>query len=538
MDRAAKRRQQKLAKKAAAKAKRAGSASLSPVQPTPAIQESLNLAVQHHTQGRLPEAESLYQEILRIDANQPVALHLLGVLAHQVGNNEIAVDLIGKALAVSPDFAEAHSSLGNAFLALGRPDEAVASYLSALKTNPNYAEAHTNLGLALMDLGKREEAEASYLKALAIKPEFAQAHFNLGNVLLDLGRTDEAVASYQKALAIKPDYAETHSNLGAAFKELGMMDNARASYQDALTIKPDFAEAENNLGGAFHDMGKLEDAETCYRGALDKKPEYAEAHYNLHALVLDPDDMMPSIQCMKKAIEYNPDNRDYRFILGLLLDYSGDPQAAAEHFDQVEKGGNSDRAKLDAWRYIQSADNKLPVLTGSNIQAFKLALDGAAKDGLVMEFGVRFGTSIRQIACLVDQDVHGFDSFEGLPEAWHHEPKGTYSTKGVLPSVQENVFLYSGWFEETLPDFIDKHQDPVRFINIDCDIYSSTKTVLDLLSGQFGQGTVIVFDEFIGNENWREDEFKAFQEAVQTYGWAYEYLGFSFMTKQVVVRIN
>ena len=504
MDRAAKRRQQKLAKKAAAKAKRAGSASLSPVQPTPAIQESLNLAVQHHTQGRLPEAESLYQEILRIDANQPVALHLLGVLAHQVGNNEIAVDLIGKALAVSPDFAEAHSSLGNAFLALGRPDEAVASYLSALKTNPNYAEAHTNLGLALMDLGKREEAEASYLKALAIKP----------------------------------DCAATHSNLGAAFKELGMMDNARASYQDALTIKPDFAEAENNLGGAFHDMGKLEDAETCYRGALDKKPEYAEAHYNLHALVLDPDDMMPSIQCMKKAIEYNPDNRDYRFILGLLLDYSGDPQAAAEHFDQVEKGGNSDRAKLDAWRYIQSADNKLPVLTGSNIQAFKLALDGAAKDGLVMEFGVRFGTSIRQIACLVDQDVHGFDSFEGLPEAWHHEPKGTYSTKGALPSVQENVFLYSGWFEETLPDFIDKHQDPVRFINIDCDIYSSTKTVLDLLSGQFGQGTVIVFDEFIGNENWREDEFKAFQEAVQTYGWAYEYLGFSFMTKQVVVRIN
>jgi hypothetical protein len=177
-------------------------------------------------------------------------------------------------------------------------------------------------------------------------------------------------------------------------------------------------------------------------------------------------------------------------------------------------------------------------MTGSNIQAFKLALDGAAKDGLVMEFGVRFGTSIRQIADLVDQDVHGFDSFEGLPEAWHHEPKGTYSTKGVLPSVQENVFLYSGWFEETLPDFIDKHQDPVRFINIDCDIYSSTKTVLDLLSGQIGQGTVIVFDEFIGNENWREDEFKAFQEAVQTYGWAYEYLGFSFMTKQVVVRIN
>ena len=55
---------------------------------------------------------------------------------------------------------------------------------------------------------------------------------------------------------------------------------------------------------------------------------------------------------------------------------------------------------------------------------------------------------------------------------------------------------------------------------------------------QFIPGTVIVFDEYIGNEHWREDEFKAFQEAVLEYGWKYEYLCFSFVTKQVVVRIH
>ncbi len=138
----------------------------------------------------------------------------------------------------------------------------------------------------------------------------------------------------------------------------------------------------------------------------------------------------------------------------------------------------------------------------------------------------------------MDQEVHGFDSFEGLPEAWHHMPKGLYSTKGVIPSVQENVILHIGLFEETLPGFVEKFQDPIRFINIDCDIFSSTKTVLDFLAGQITHGTVIVFDEYIGNENWREDEFKAFQEAVLRYDWEYEYLCFSFMTKQVVVRIN
>ena len=149
-----------------------------------------------------------------------------------------------------------------------------------------------------------------------------------------------------------------------------------------------------------------------------------------------------------------------------------------------------------------------------------------------------FGTSIRQIAALVEQEVHGFDSFEGLPEAWHHLPKGSYSTKGVIPTVQENVTLHKGWFEETLPGFIEKHQAPVRFMNIDCDIYSSTRTVLDHLAKQIIPGTVIVFDEYIGNASWREDEFKAFQEAVVRYGWNYEYLCFSFMTKQAVIRIN
>ena len=402
MNRAEKRRQKKLAKKAASNAKLGKATIPSPGQQTLAIQESLDLALQHYTAGRLPEANSIYQQILRLDPNQPVALLLLGLIAHQVGKHDTAVDLI------------------------------------------------------------------------------------------------------MKALAIKPDYAEAHNNLGIVFKELGKLDVAAASYHKALAIKPD----------------------------------YAEAHYNLYALLLNPGDMTPSIKCMERAVEINPDKTFYRFILGMLLDYSGNPQAAATHFDKVESGENSDRANLDAWRYIKSANKKIPPIIGSNIQAFKLGINAAAKDGLVLEFGVRFGTSIRQIAALVDQEVHGFDSFEGLPEAWHNLPKGSYSTKGVIPSVQENVILHIGLFEETLPGFVEKFQDPIRFINIDCDIFSSTKTVLDFLAGQITHGTVIVFDEYIGNENWREDEFKAFHEAVLKYGWKYECLFFSFMTKQVVVRIN
>ena len=222
----------------------------------------------------------------------------------------------------------------------------------------------------------------------------------------------------------------------------------------------------------------------------------------------------------------------------MLLDYSGNPQEAKSHFDVVENGDRFHRANLDAWRYIKCANNNVPPIVGSSIQAFKLGIEAAVIDGLVLEFGVRFGTSIRQISALVDQDVHGFDSFQGLPEAWHSEAKGSYSTKGVIPSVPQNVTLHDGWFEETLPGFVQQHPEPVRFMNIDCDIYSSTKTVLELFARQIIPGTVIVFDEYIGNSDWREDEFKAFQEAVLKHGWKYKYLYFSFMTNQVVVRIN
>ena len=108
MNRSEKRRQQKIAREAAKNRQPLPSTPLPPDQKTPTIEQSLNLAVQHHSAGRLPEAEGIYQQILQADPNQPEALHLLGVIAHQAGKNDTAVDSIGKALAINSDYAEAH----------------------------------------------------------------------------------------------------------------------------------------------------------------------------------------------------------------------------------------------------------------------------------------------------------------------------------------------------------------------------------------------------------------------------------------------
>jgi len=468
------------------------------------IQQAIDLGLERYNAGHLPDAVSIFQQILQTKPNQPVALNLLGVIFGKLGNHDGGVDLITKALTVRPD----------------------------------YADAHNNIGTIFMDLGKLNDAVASFQNALAIKPDYADAHYNLGLTFWKQGKMDDAVASYHKTLSISPAYVMAHVGIGNIFMDLGKENDGAASFQNALTIKPDFAEALNNLGNALLSMGKTDDAVASFQNALAIKPDYADAHYNLHAFLLDQENMDPSIECMEKAVEISPERTDFRFTLGMLLDYSGNSMEAKPHFDVVENDANIDSAKLEAWRYIKSACKKMPLIVGSNIQAYKLGIKAADINGLVLEFGVRFGTSIRLIAELVKQEIHGFDSFEGLPEAWHDNPKGSYSTGKIIPSVQANVTLHAGWFEDTLPGFIKEYQEPVRFLNIDCDIYSSTKTILELLAKQIIPGTVIVFDEYIGNKHWREDEFKAFQEAVLKYGWKYEYLCFSFVTKQVVIRIN
>ncbi len=82
----------------------------------------------HHQAGRLNEAERLYLQILKIDPRHADALHFLGVLAHQIGRHDMAVDLIGRAIAQNGRVPAFHNNLGNALKAQGKLQEAAASY--------------------------------------------------------------------------------------------------------------------------------------------------------------------------------------------------------------------------------------------------------------------------------------------------------------------------------------------------------------------------------------------------------------------------
>ena len=133
----------------------------------------------HHGAGRLQEAEAIYRRVFAAEPDCPDAVHLLGVIAHQNGDDGVAVELITKAIAANPRAAEYHNNLGTALKRLGRLEDAVAAYEGALELRPEYAEAHNNLGNAFKDQGDLDEALVAFRTALELNPSFDEAHSNL-----------------------------------------------------------------------------------------------------------------------------------------------------------------------------------------------------------------------------------------------------------------------------------------------------------------------------------------------------------------------
>ena len=172
-------------------------------------------------------------------------------------------------------------------------------------------------------------------------------------------------------------------------------------------------------------------------------------------------------------------------------------------------------------------------------ELIEYSLQATKIEGHYLEFGVFTGGTIRFIARRVDgRTVHGFDSFAGLPEAWSgfNLSGKAFDVSGRLPRVPGNVRLHRGYFEDSLPKWLADNAGPVAFIHLDCDLYSSTKTIFTLLAPRLTRGTVILFDEYFNYPNWERHEFKAFQEFVSTHAVKYTYLAFA--RQQVVVRID
>lgn len=283
------------------------------------IPAKLQQALELHQQGKLPQARTLYQQIVALQPRHFVALHLLGVSYSQAGNPQKALDLIDSAIAIKPDYAEACSNRGNALRDLGQADAALASYDRAIAIKPDYAEAHYNRANALRDLNRLDAALAGYDRALAFKPDYAEACYNRGVTLQELKLPEAAVASYDRAIALRPGYAEACYNRGNALRDLQRFEQALASYDLAIAASPDSVELHFNRGVTLHDLRQFEPAVAAYDRAIAIKPDMAQAHYNRGISLQDLKQMEAALASYDCAIAIKPDYAEAHFTRGNVL---------------------------------------------------------------------------------------------------------------------------------------------------------------------------------------------------------------------------
>jgi len=384
--------------------------------------------------------------------------------------------------------------------------------------------------------GDYKTAERLYRKLLKDFPQQPKLHFWLGSSLARQGKPQAAIRSIETSLTFDPNDHEALNALGSAYHDLGDFHTAIGYFQRALARLPDYPEALNNLGAALKEIDQRQESAQCFQKALTLAPEMAGAAYNLASVVLNDRNLEPAADALEHAINTQPDFFRAHFHLGVVRYLQGDTDAAKRHFDKARQGKDCGPL-LESWDYIKDKIDAGARLFGETFETLGFAIDHATVPGLTLEFGVSFGASLRFIARRVPGLVHGFDSFEGLPENWGAEKAGQYSTAGVIPDMPENVRLHVGWFDNTLAPFAAKNLGPVRLANVDCDLYGSTRTIFENLGDRIVRGTVLVFDEYLAYAGWHEGEFKAFQEFVSERGLAYQYLAFSLFSKQAVVKI-
>ncbi|TAK91701.1 MAG: tetratricopeptide repeat protein [Burkholderiaceae bacterium] len=473
--------------------------------------------IAHHQAQRLQQAQDCYQQALQLDPQHPDALHLLGVIAHQIGRNDLAIDLIGQAInrhataqmysnralalqalgrldeaaaslrqaiALQPEFAEAHNILGNVLKALGQNDAARASYTQALALQPSHAQAHYNLGKMLQAEGQLDAAAACYRQALAAWPDYADAHNNLGNVLRAQGNTPAALESYRRAITAQPNAHEAHANLGLAlfdqkdaraavthfcqsltlkpdqtdvwvhlalaYESLHEPEGVIDSYRHALQLQPDLAEAHCNLGNALKGQGQLDEAADHYRTALSYKPTLTAAHYNLGNVLQAQGHLDEAVTCYRRALEQQPDYVETHNNLGLALH-------AQRKFDDAIASYR--RALALNPQYVEAGNN-----LGVTLQAQGHLEEAEAAFRRVLEIRPDYADAHNNLGLALRAQEKFPAAIASYHRALELQPEyvEVYNNLGLALQAQGKFVQAVGQYQQALalrPDYLDAHNN-------------------------------------------------------------------------------
>ena len=281
-----------------------------------------------HRQGRLPDAQGLYRQVLAVAPRHLDALHHLGMAALQTGRASDATTLISAALAIDDRMPELHANLARGLAELGRFDQALASYDRAVAINPRFARAFVDRGNVLLSLQRPAEAAASFDRASRLDPHDANAPNGHGNALLDLERPVDAIEKFDQAIRLDAQFSAALFNRANALRVLGRIQEAISSYDRVLELRPEFTEALINRGMALQEIERYEESLLSLDRALKLAPGLAFVHYNRAVVLLDLQRPAEALASVDRALGLQPDASDALNCRGIaLLQLNRGPQA-------------------------------------------------------------------------------------------------------------------------------------------------------------------------------------------------------------------
>ena len=316
-------------------------------------QQKLQHAMELHQQGKFPEAEQLYKQILAVNPNEPNALCYLGVMAHQLGRNEVALKFISDSLKIAPNNLNAHMNMGNIYQAMEKYAEAGRHFEKAIRLNPNIPELRFNLGNLLDKQGKHDLAIAQFRKAISLKSDWAAAYIHLGLSQKALGKTDDAIDALKEAVQLDPDSYEAVYNLGLLYHTQSAQaqepqannglagaastnwEKAIKYYLRAIALKPENPELMVKLAIVYSHVGAFEQAEKLYHQAIALKTTDWECYFNLGWLYQENMRYQDAESCYQRALTYNSENKLIYRNLALICEGLDKTVQALEYIEKA-----------------------------------------------------------------------------------------------------------------------------------------------------------------------------------------------------------
>jgi tetratricopeptide (TPR) repeat protein len=242
-------------------------------------------ALELHQRGQLLPAQQIAEEVLRVQPDHFVALHLRGVIASQSGEFRKAAELLGRAVAISPRAAGAHCNLAIALRQLREFKPALASLNAAIALNPAFAVAYLNRAAVLIELNQPKAALEDYDRAERGGLSSATLYRERGVLLNNLRDYAAALRDFDRAIAMDGASPEAHYNRGVVFERLGDREAALQCYSTAIALAPELVQAHLNRGVVQSELARPLEALESFEQALRIQPDFADAHF-AKALVL------------------------------------------------------------------------------------------------------------------------------------------------------------------------------------------------------------------------------------------------------------